>query len=304
MRKMTVNFIGAGKLGKTIAKLIVLHRAGSIQAVCNTTMESSRKAIKFIGEGTPYTDTSTLPEASITFITVPDDKIRNICEKFSTQAKPSQSHPIIVHCSGSLSSEALQSARSKGYLLASAHPIRSFASPQISVEKYQGTYCAIEGDQQAIPIIEFLFTSIGSHTLQIDSSKKNLYHAALVIASNYLVGLSDAAIKPLIETGIEKEQATNIVLDVMKSTLYNLTSTRSPRDSLTGPIKRGDIETIRSHTNAIDDPALLELYQALGKALLGITEHSDTVKSTIKSILSRNSQQTKKEADTLFKAKL
>lgn len=304
MRKPIVNIIGAGRLGKTVGKLIRIHGAGTIQAVCNSTLVSSKSAIEFIGQGAAYGEISSLPAADITLIAVPDDKIKETCLQLIKHVKPNN-NSIIIHCSGSLSSETLADARHKGYLVASAHPIRSFADPQISVDKYEGTYCAIEGDEKAVTTINSLFSTIGSITFKIDSSKKSLYHAALVIASNYLVGLSEAAIKSLNEAGIDNEKAINIVLDLMQGTLHNLFSTRSPKDSLTGPIKRGDIETIKGHTKAIEDPAVLNLYKALGKALLKITDHGKTTKSNIQSTLStNNSTSTESENITKIKAKL
>jgi prephenate dehydrogenase len=86
MTKPTVNIIGAGKLGKTIMKLIVLKEAGTVQGVCNSSLSSSKAAVEFIGQGKAYANISNLPAADITFITTPDDSIEK-CSIELSQSK-------------------------------------------------------------------------------------------------------------------------------------------------------------------------------------------------------------------------
>lgn len=68
-QKPTINVIGAGKLGKTVARLIVTHQAGRIQEICNSSLESSIQAAEFIEEGAPLQRIDELNPADITFIT-------------------------------------------------------------------------------------------------------------------------------------------------------------------------------------------------------------------------------------------
>ena len=279
-----VNIIGAGHLGKTIGHLLVRHRLVKIGAICNRSETSSKNAIKFIGQGKYCPSISELPPADITFITTPDDLISATCKELS--GNPSiKRGGIVLHCSGSLTSDALISIREKGCYVASAHPMRSFAKPELSVEQYSGTYCAVEGDKEALPNIRYLFNSIGSTTYEIDKMKKSSYHAAGVFASNYLVTLAQQALSCMREAGVENEMSMHVITNIMRGTVSNLEKTLSPEQSLTGPIKRGDISTIIKHIESLTDIEQKNLYAALGKATLHLTDHGTEKKEQITSAL-------------------
>lgn len=279
-----VNIIGAGHLGKTIGHLLVKHQLVRIGAICNRTEISSTNAIKFIGQGKYCLNISELPPADITFITTPDDLISATCEELSKNLFIKKGS-VVIHCSGSLTSDALISIKKKGCYIASVHPMRSFAKPELSVEQYSGTYCAIEGDKEALPNVRYLFNSIGSTTYEIDKMKKLSYHAAGVFASNYLVTLAQQGLSCMKEAGVENEMAMRVITNIMQGTVSNLEKTLSPEQSLTGPIKRGDVSTIMKHIESLTDIEQKNLYAALGKATIHLTDHNNEKKEQITSAL-------------------
>lgn len=279
-----INIIGAGNLGKTLGNILVKHRLVKIAGVCNRSQASTMNAIKFMGDGNYYSKITELPESDITFITVPDDLITATCEELINNQFLKKGS-IIVHCSGSLTSEALLVAKNSGCHIASIHPMRSFAKPELSVEQYKGTYCAIEGDNIAIPIISALFNSIGSITYEINKEKKSLYHAAGVIASNYLVTLSKQALLCMESAGVEDEIAMRVITNIMRGTVTNLENTQSPEHSLTGPIQRGDVNTVKKHMEAFECNEQQKLYATLGKATIPLTTHGKCKKAELEAIL-------------------
>lgn len=280
----TINIIGAGRLGKTIAKLIADNKVGFIQAICNTTLKNSEDAIQFIGQGKACDTINDLPPADIILITTPDDNIQKCCELLS-QTDNLKENSIVTHCSGLLPSDILHSVKQKHCHVASIHPMRSFADPHISIQEYAGTYCAVEGDEEAIKIISPLFKSIESITFNIDKNTKHMYHAAGVIASNYLVTLYNTALQCLQEIDVENEIAHGLIANIMQSTLNNLTTTRSPDASLTGPIQRGDIGTIEKHLESLSTIKLDSLYKTLGLATLEIAQLPEQQKNKLSKIL-------------------
>lgn len=286
MKEKTINIIGAGNLGKTVARLIVNHSAGSIAGVCNASFESSSHAVKFIGAGAPCQNLDALPPSDITFITVPDDQIMSVCEMYSRSANFNPSGTII-HCSGLLTSDALVAARKKGCHVMSVHPMRSFADPELSVKNFAGTYCAVEGEasSDAENAVFEILNAIGAKIIPINKHKKGIYHAAGVLASNYVVTLADIAMKCLRDSGVGNEDATSMVLSLMEGTLGNLAKTRSPEAALTGPIKRGDVGTIRKHMAALEDEQIKTAYAALGELTLQLTSHEMDRKKEIQSAL-------------------
>jgi predicted short-subunit dehydrogenase-like oxidoreductase (DUF2520 family) len=283
---LLVNIIGAGHLGKTLGYLLVKHQLVTMGAICNRSKISTINAAKFIGQGKYCPTIDKLPPADITFITTPDELISVTCEELSKN-KFLQHDSVILHCSGSLNSDALIAIKEKGCYVASIHPMSSFASPELSIVQYKGTYCAVEGDKEALSRVLPLFNSIGSITYEIDKSKKPLYHAAGVFASNYLITLAQQAFSCMREAGVENEMALRVITNIMQGTVSNLEKTLSLEQSLTGPIQRGDISTLMKHIDFLTDIEQKHLYSALGKATLHLTGHNKEKKEQIERVLTK-----------------
>lgn len=294
-----VNIIGAGNVGKTIGHLLVKNGIAKIGAVQSTTEENAKKAIEFIGDGKFFNTLNELPQADINFITTPDDHIAETCLEYSNYFKPGS---IVIHCSGSLTSDVLSSAKKKGCSIISVHPMRSFAKPEVSILHYEGTFCAIEGDADIFAVISAFFEHIGSITYTINKEKKSFYHAAGVFASNYLVTLSKEASLCMKEAGVENEMAMKIITSIMKGTVNNLEKTLSPEQSLTGPIQRGDLSTIKNHLSALaTNNDQRELYSLLGKATLAVANLSEQKKNALEKTLAQEDKIEPEKAPISFK---
>ncbi len=287
MMNATINFIGAGHLGKTIGKLLVQNNIGKILGVVNRSYDSAKEAVLFMGQGTPFSSLEELPEADITFITTPDDLIESLCSKLVSIGHLKEKS-IVLHCSGALSSTILNVVKSKHCFIASVHPARNFADPQFGVQHYHGTFCSIEGDPEVTEKLKYLFDAIGSITYFIDGHKKAIYHAAGVFASNYLITLSKANLDCLKEAGVSDEIAFEIMISLMSDTLNNLKKIKSPEKTLTGPLKRGDLKTIEKHIAALEDTnkMMSHLYKTLALSTLPLTSLSKEKSEAINSILS------------------
>lgn len=280
---MQINFIGAGKLGKSIAKQIVVNKAAIIQGIYNP--RSGINAINFIGQGKIYKNINALPPADLTFITTPDDDIQTCCEKLA-KSNNLRKESIVVHCSGALTSNQLISVKKKNCFVASAHPLRSFIEE--NALQLGDAYCAIEGDQDAVKKLSQLFSAIGYLIYPIDRSKKTIYHAAGIFASNYLVTLCKSALFCFKEADIEEITAIKMTISLMRNTLENIETTQSAEKSLTGPIKRGDLNTISEHLRVLAkiEQQLSELYKKLGLITLNIADLPTFKKEKMKKALS------------------
>lgn len=270
-----MNIIGAGNLGKTLGYLLLKQGVVKIGGICNRSLESSASAIQFIGGGNPFNSIAELPPSDITLIATPDEIIQSSCVQLSKNSLLEEGS-LVFHCSGSLTSDVLESVKKKECRIMSIHPMRSFAKPELSISEYRGTYCAMEGDDDAINIVKELFEAIGSNTYKINKSNKSIYHAAGVFASNYLITISQQALVCMEEAGVPDDIAIDVITNLMKGSLANLEKTKSPVKSLTGPIKRGDVETVKKHIDSLSDDKR-DLYAALGKATLPLSGH-DAIK--------------------------
>jgi predicted short-subunit dehydrogenase-like oxidoreductase (DUF2520 family) len=277
----SINIIGAGQVGQTFGRLFHQYGVARIAGVCNRSLKSAQKAVEEMGEGLPVRAIADLPKADITLITAPDDQIPYVANALSQTTGVLLADQVVMHCSGSLTSEVLNPLRSKGVWLASLHPMRSFAQPELSTLQYAGTYCAVEGDEAARAMIEPLFTALGSQVYSIDPQKKTIYHVAGVFAANYVVTLAEQARRCFAEAGVPDELNMKVVTHLMQSTVSNLVVTGSPQASLTGPLQRGDASTITHHLEAITATDRLKLYAVLGVATLSLTEQEKDVKDIL-----------------------
>ncbi len=272
MSALNVNIIGAGRVGKTLGALLVRDAGVVVGGICNQTIESAQNAINFIGSGTACQYICELPPAEITLLTTPDDIISSIVDQICLDGiyRPNS---VIVHCSGALSCTILSPLHALGYKVAGVYPLRSFSSPNISLEKFSGTYCTIEGDVSAVFLLKPLLKLIGAITHEIDPNFKAVYHAAAVFASNYIVTLAQQSWLCLLDAGVDKKMAMNLVVNLMQGTVDQICQQSEPAHALTGPIQRGDMATVQLHLNALRLGQQKNLYSILGKATLPLTPH-------------------------------
>jgi predicted short-subunit dehydrogenase-like oxidoreductase (DUF2520 family) len=262
MRTQRINFIGAGKVGKTFGRLFCrdLSNKVTIQAVCNTSMDGARAAVDFIGSGVAFDDPEQCPAADINWILTPDDAIAS-CLQQLLQGAAIAPGSVVVHSSGCLSSEVLLPARARGAVLLSVHPMKSFANPKDSVPTFAGTFCAFEGDALARERIEPLLSALGAVLLPIQSEHKAVYHAAGVFASNYVVTLLQQAVDCLQYAGIDPVSAKAVVTQLAHGTVANVSLATKPLAALTGPVARGDQRTIECHLGALTPLGLSGSYR-------------------------------------------
>lgn len=271
MKIPTLNIVGAGKLGKTLARLMQDHHAAAVQTVCNRSLESAEKAVQFIGSGTATHQIRDLKPAAIHFIATEDAHIKAVCEQLAL-ANVFNPGALVFHASGALPASILNSAKTNGCLIASAHPTHSFADPTSSLNTFAGSFCALEGDPEALLLLQPLLEKIGGRCFTLSSQHKMRYHAACVMASNFAVTLLNESILCLNASGVEENHATDIALNLMQNTLHNFAHTRSAKKTLTGPLQRGDIDIIQQHLDALSNTDQHALYQTLAQSTLKLTD--------------------------------
>lgn len=263
----TLSCVGAGLLGKTVCQL--LSSQLSVQQIINRSSDSAQQAVDFIGAGR-IANWSELEAADIWLIATPDNQLEAAARRLS-ESGVLRSGDTVFHCSGSLSSEIFDFFRDNIHT-ASAHPIHSFANPQQSLNTFAGSHCAIEGETQAVALLTTLFTNLGALPFAIESQNKALYHAATVMACNFLVSLLNTSQQLLDYAGVES--SVNPLESLIRLSLDNYLATGA-QASLTGPIARGDSQTVAKHIEAMqahpESPVWQQVYRALGNAALPIS---------------------------------
>ncbi|MGM8063196.1 Rossmann-like and DUF2520 domain-containing protein [Vogesella indigofera] len=259
----SLNIVGGGRLGKSVARLA--HDSGRyrIGALLCRSQASALVARDFVGAGVALTTLADLPAADITLLAVPDGEIAAVAAELSA-ARVIAAGSVVCHASGVGEAALLAPLAAQGVHCASLHPAFSFADPARAVDGFAGTRCALEGDAAALPLLQRLAADIGGVPFVLAPGGKAAYHAALSIASNYLVTLHDLASRVAAQAGMTDDIAAAVLGGLMRQTLDN-TLALGPAAALTGPIARGDAGTVARHRAVLStqDDAL---YCALGQA--------------------------------------
>jgi len=278
----TVAIIGAGRVGSAIGFL--LNRAGyRITAVAAQSMKSAEKAATFIGRGEPLADAArAAAQAELIFITTPDRSIKEVCDRIVAGGGV-RAGSLVVHTSGAHTLDLLDAVIKQGAKRAVIHPLQSVPSSEQGVQVLPGSYFRIEADPEARETAKEIVRALGGLELVMprwssDKDSAALYHAGAVAVSNYFVALVDYGLKFYGALGADKEEALKAVLPLIKGTLRNIEALGIP-EALTGPIMRGDGETVRGHLEAMGKraPELVALYKALGRQTVAVARDKGSI---------------------------
>lgn len=208
--------------------------------------------------------------AAIVVIATPDDAISSAAAQLAQDRAIASSH-VVLHLSGLLDRRALGALASTGAGLGSFHPLQTVADPRAARTRLIGAYAGIEGDPRAVAEGEWLALLLGMHPVRLTPEAKPAYHAGAVFAANFLVTLAGVAERLAREAGVPGEDAPRIYLPLLQGAASNLDAGAAA--ALTGPIVRGDVETIRAHLAALG-AADRELYRRLGLAALPLAREA------------------------------
>ncbi len=261
-----LGFIGAGTVGTALA-VRLKGKGYPVVAVSSRSRTSAENLARAVAGCRVLDSNQAIADnAELIFITTPDDAIAPVASE--VQWHPGQS---VVHCSGADSVDILQPARELGAKVGAFHPLQTFASAQQAMENIPGSTFALEAEEPLLSTLKDMATALDGHWVELKASDKVLYHAAAVIACNYLVTLVKLATDLWQTFGVPPPQATKALLPLLRGTLNNIDNVGIPQ-CLTGPIARGDIGTINKHLDSLKAtaPHLLPTYRELGRQTVPI----------------------------------
>jgi predicted short-subunit dehydrogenase-like oxidoreductase (DUF2520 family) len=268
----TLNIIGSGRVGRACGRLWARAGAFEIQDVLTRSRESAAQAVKFIGAGHAVGHLDEMRGADVWMIATRDDAIVPSCATLAASGKITPDD-IVFHVSGATPSSDLAAAREQGARVASVHPIKTFTDAEAAVQSFPGTFCAAEGDAEALRVLKPAFDKIGAKVFDIASESKPVYHAGGVFACNYLVALIEAALRAHEKAGIPRAASLTALEPMVRETVDAIFD-KGPAKALTGPISRGDAATVRRQLALVRswDREMGELYRELGMLALALAE--------------------------------
>ena len=264
--KPTIGFIGAGMTGTALAARL-WQRGYPVVAVSSRSMGSARRLASFVRGCTVCDGPQQVADlASVVFITTPDDVIADIAA--GIRWRPGQ---IAVHCSGVHSTDILEPAGKYGAHACCLHPLQTFAGIEEAIDNISGSTFALEGDEAGLAAARGMAQALDGNIILLKAGDKVTYHIAAVTLSNYLVALMKTSADLWQSFGIPQEEAVKALLPLLKGTVRNIERVGIP-GCLTGPIARGDVETVRKHMAALGKGHAdkLDIYRVMGLKTLEI----------------------------------
>ena len=266
MSRGAVGLIGPGRAGTGLALALVkagwtVHLAGR-----------KKKRVPQPLDLTVTRDTEApawTSQVGVVVLAVRDDAIRDLAETLARSRAITASH-VVLHLSGVLGQEALGPLVSTRAALGSLHPLQTISDPERAPERLKGSWAAVEGMPRAVDTAEQIAKDLGMRPFRLMGKAKAIYHAGAVFASNYFVVVQAVAQRLLRHAGLSDADAWQALRPLVEGTLENLVA-EGPPAALTGPVARGDGETVRRHLESLTfDDAVL--YRALGRAALELAQ--------------------------------
>lgn len=265
-KPLTVSIVGPGRLGTALTLNLV--RAGyevqllvtrSGKAASRETEKLARQVkARVVGLGEAPLDTG------LVWITVPDDAIPSVGA--SLARRQNWRGVTVFHSSGALTSDVVEPLRDKGAKVASVHPGMTFVRK--SAPRLDGVPFGVEGDPTALRLARKIVAELGGKAFPIAKHNKVLYHAFGSFASPMVIALMAALEQVGKAAGIKQADLRTMAAPLLRQTLNNYLE-HGGAEAFSGPLVRGDVETIRRHLHALRKvPEARAVYVALARVAL------------------------------------
>ncbi len=268
-RDPSIGIVGTGILGKGLA-LALAAKGYQVAGVHNRSPDSARwLADRVPGCRVMGTAQELADRAGLVFITTPDSVITQVSSEIAWRSGQG-----VAHCCGSASTSILQPAIDQGAVAGAFHPFQTFAGlgePSDAASRLIGVTFAIAGGGWVADFLRRLAESLEGLPILISDNDRPLYHASGVLVSGHVAALLQSAVEMWRSLGFSQQQAIQSLYPLCRATL-EAAAKDGVTASATGPVYRGDVDTLRSHFEALLQrlPQYLPLYGALTAASLPV----------------------------------
>lgn len=280
---MKIGFIGAGKVGFTLGKFFTQGKI-PVTGYYSRHGESAKEAAAFTGTKQYEKIEKLVCESDAIFLTVPDGEISSVFEEIKELEITGKQ---ICHCSGAMAArEAFPGIDKTGAYGYSIHPLFPISSKYDVYGELPGAFFCLEGSGPHLDGWEQILRTLGCKTRIIAAESKVKYHAACAISSNLICALVQESIELLADCGFSKEEALAALAPLLRCNMEHILA-KGPVPSLTGPVERNDVLTVKKHLDCLQAPEDRELYQAASKKLVQVAKQKNPERSyeTLKRLL-------------------
>jgi predicted short-subunit dehydrogenase-like oxidoreductase (DUF2520 family) len=262
--RLSVGVVGAGRVGAVLAA--ALRSAGHDVVAAAGESDASRGRIAELLPGVPVTKPSVAArESELLLLTVPDDMLPNVVTMLAASGAIHEGQ-VVAHTSGRHGLAVLEPAREVGARTVALHPAMTFTGTEVDLPRLSGCVFGVTAAPAERDLTEQLVADLGGRAMWVAEEHRTLYHAGLAHGANHLVTLVSQAMELLSAAGADDPAAT--LRPLLTAALDNALDAGDA--ALTGPIVRGDVETVRAHLADItaNAPHTLPSYVAMARATL------------------------------------
>lgn len=255
-----IGFIGAGRAGCSLARYFRANGESISGFYSRSDVPEDFAAFKSAAELAENSDT--------VFISVPDSAISSVWKELGADNARGR---YVYHISGAESSDVFCGADMK--MVCSAHPMLAFSSKNTPPEQIKRAFFTLEGGDDAVREISELLMRCGNRYAVISADVKPLYHASACFASNFVTAVCAEAEKMLCRCGFSGEDALSALVPLIEGNVENICA-KGIRRSLTGPVVRGDVNTVKKHLSVLEGERK-DIYRLLSSVLAEISGHNE-----------------------------
>ncbi len=259
--RLNVGVVGTGRVGTALA--VALSRAGHRVTAASAVSDASRERVERFLPGTPVLQPEeVVGAADLVLLTVPDDALPGLVGGLAATGAPVAGR-LLAHASGRHGLAVLDPAAQRGALPLALHPVMTFTGRPDDADRLVGICFGVTAPAVLRPAAEVLVMEMGGEPVFIAEADRDLYHAALAGAANHLVTQVVQAEDLLTKAGVA--QPARMLGPLLSAALDN--ALRLGDAALTGPVARGDADTVAGHVAALrtEAPEALPAYLALAR---------------------------------------
>lgn len=257
-----IGVVGAGRVGAVLAT--ALRAAGhEITAVAGESAASRTRAETLLPGVRVDKPTAVARSCDLLLLTVPDDMLSNVVTMLAASGAIRRGQQV-VHTSGKHGLAVLAPAARRGASVLAMHPAMTFTGTDLDLARLPGCVYGVTAAADTEALALSLVADLGGRMVRVEEDRRTLYHAGLAHGANHLVTLVAQAMDLLRASGSDDPAGT--LRPLLTAALDNALAYGDA--ALTGPIVRGDVETVRAHVAdiAATSPATLESYVVLARA--------------------------------------
>lgn len=259
--RLAIGIVGAGRAGAVLGA--ALARAGHRIVAVSAVSDLSRLRAEALLPGVPVVPADEVPaRADLVLVAVPDDALMGLAAGMARAGavRPGQ---FWAHPSGRHGTGALAPVAEAGGIPLAIHPAMTLTGTSVDLARLDGCPFAVTADEPYLTVAEALVVEMGGDPVVVPEGARPLYHAALAYGANFLVTLVAQCTDLLRAAGVESP--ARLVAPLLSASLDN--ALRSGDQALTGPVMRGDADTVSAHLRAIAtvSPEAAAGYRALAR---------------------------------------